>query len=287
MERVIENCVAEKSAHFVNGTFAKRFYQIAASLKKHPQLVEAELGQGFPFAKTNLDKDTELFCFTHTETSGGTALALDDIYEFSKKYPEALVAIDIVSSIPYVNLDISKFDCVLFSVQKGMGLPAGLGVLIVSPKALRKAESLEQKNYNTGSYHNFKTLQKEYLLNQTIETPNVLDIYLLNEVLRDMLKAGVENIRKQTEEKAALLYNYFEKHKKYQPFVTDKKLRSNTVIVIGTPDGSTPLLKYLKTKGFVVGSGYGEMKEKQIRIANFPAHTLQDMKHLLEVIKQY
>ncbi len=285
MERIIENCVADKSFHFVNGSFAKRFYQIALDLKKHPVLISSDIGKGFEVKKVKIPLRTEVITITHTETSGGTAFPLTDITYLRKTYPKSLIAIDIVSSVPYVNLDFQSIDCIFFSVQKGFGLPAGLGVLIVSPKAMKKALVLTKKGLNVGSYHKFQTLSEHAAKYQTIETPNVLGIYLFHKVLQDFLKKGVKQIREETDEKAKMLYDFFDSHPRFKPFVKDKRFRSNTVIVIGTPTGSKSILANLKDKGFTVGSGYGDMKEKQIRIANFPAIQRQDIKVLLQNFK--
>ena len=61
-------------------------------------------------------------------------------------------------------------------------------------------------------------------------------------------------------------------------------IRSKTVIVINTPNGSQELIKKLSEKGFVVDSGYKEYKDKQIRIANFPMHKSEDIKKMLKLI---
>src|SRR3982751_3913612 len=46
-ERVIQNLVEEKSFHLVNGSFSKRFYEIALQLNKKAEKVEVKEGQGF------------------------------------------------------------------------------------------------------------------------------------------------------------------------------------------------------------------------------------------------
>ncbi|MBI4080824.1 MAG: alanine--glyoxylate aminotransferase family protein [Candidatus Levybacteria bacterium] len=322
MERVIENVVQTSSLHFVNGAFAERFFKAAEELKKKPQKYEVPLGEGFHFnfrhsgkrterahpesldvgdagqarlAKASAERasmtgfdisaipsDTELLCFTQNETSTGVAIPMEDIYQIKKQHPEKLIALDIVSSAPYVTIDFSKIDITFFSVQKGFGLPAGLGVIIVSPQAFEKTKLLSEKGLNIGSYHNFLSLEQSSLKEQTPETPNVLDMYLLQKVVEDMLVVGIEKIRKETEEKASILYDFFEKTKN-KPFVKDTRFRSQTVILVQTLDGSKVVIEKLKEKGFIVGSGYGELKDTQIRIANFPAITKKDVESLLEI----
>ena len=105
------------------------------------------------------------------------------INSFKDKYPDALVVVDAVSSLPYPSFDFNKIDSVFFSVQKGFGLPAGLGVWIVNEKCLAKADKISKAGGSIGTYHSLPTLLANERKNQTPETPNVLSIYLLNKVV--------------------------------------------------------------------------------------------------------
>jgi phosphoserine aminotransferase len=287
MERIIENTVKKESFHFVNGSFAKRFFDIAEELGKQPKKVEVELGKGFDFAKIKIPKSTELLCFTQNETSTGVMLPAEEIESFKKLYPEKLIAIDTVSSAPYPDIDFTLTDIVFFSVQKVFGMPAGLGVMIVSPKSIEKSMFLQKKGMNIGSFHNFPTLKKWADKNQTIETPPVLEMYIFWKVLQDLEKIGIENLRKQIDVKADLLYDFFDNHPVWSTFVTDKTFRSPTVIVANIGAQQKKLKEYLQTNGMIVGSGYGQNKDTQIRIANFPALTLETIEKLLELLHNY
>lgn len=284
MERIIENCVEQKSCHFVNGVFSDRFRQNAQELNKKTQVFKVDLGKIFDFDNCEIDKDAELICLTHSETSAGVMIELENIYKIKKKYPDKLIALDIVSSAPYASPDFNKLDAVFFSVQKGFGMPAGMGVLMVNQKCLNKARSLQKKGLSIGSYHNFLTMNEYALKSETPETPNVLGIYLLGKVCADMIAYGIDKIRKETEQKAELVYNFFENRKDYELLVKEKTARSKTVINIETPGGSSPIIQKLATKGFIIGSGYGVFKDAQIRIANFPTHNKKNLEALLKLI---
>lgn len=286
MERTIQNCVEKYSLHFVNGSFSKRFYMMAQDLGKKPIKIEAPLEEGFNFKKVTIPKRTELICFTQNETSSGVLIPAEAISSIAKKYPDTLIAVDVVSSVPYVDLDYKLLDVVFFSIQKGFGLPAGLGVMVVSPRAIKKAEILLQKKINIGSYHSFPTLLHYAQKQQTHETPPLLAMYLLGNVVKDMQKKGIEHIRRETEEKAALLYDFFDHHDTLSAFVKEKRWRSQTVIVVDIQKAKKDVKKLLAEKGFIVGSGYGENKKTQIRIANFPAHSLADVHKLIEELKR-
>jgi phosphoserine aminotransferase len=281
MERVIENTVQKDSFHFVNGSFSKRFYETAHELGKNPQIVEVPWGESFDFNKIKIPVATELICFTHNETSTGVMIPLNEIYGIKKKNPKKIIAMDVVSSAPYVNVDYTKVDIVFFSVQKGFGLPAGLSVLIVSPMSFEKSMSLDKKGISTGSYHSFKEMQKYALKNQTPETPNVLDIYLLGKVAEDMNKIGIINIRSEIEEKSEMIEEFI-KESDYSYLAVNKQIRSKTIHVVKIPEGSKVFIEKLKKKGIVISSGYKDLKETHVRIANFPAHSIKDIKKLLQ-----
>lgn len=285
MERIIENCVETYSFHFVNGSFSKKFYEIAIDVKRKPEKVKVEEGEGFDFSNVRIPKKTELIAITHNETSTGVSVPLQDISTLSQAYPEMLIAVDTVSSAPYVNLDFSQVDIAFFSVQKGFGLPAGMGVLIVNERAMDKARFLKKRGVNVGSYHSFSSLLEKAENYQTPETPNVLEMYLLQKVTDDLLKKAITTIRKETEKKAKLIYDFFDQHPRYKPFVKEKKFRSKTTLVIDVKGDTKKILVKLAEKGFIVSSGYGKFKEEHIRIANFPSHKIQDIKQLLKRVE--
>jgi phosphoserine aminotransferase len=282
MERVIENCVEKRSLHFVNGEFSKRFYEAAQELKKSPEKTEAEPSEEFDFG-VKIPENTELLCFTQNETSTGTAVEMDRIHNIKKENPEKLAAIDIVSSVPYADVDYSLIDCAFFSVQKGFGMPAGLGIIVANEKTIEKSKSLMKKNLNIGTYHNFVSLLSSSQKSQTPETPNMLGIFLLGKIADELNRKGIANLRKETEEKSSLIYDFFDGHDSYRPFIQNRSIRSKTVITINVRN-SMETIKKLSEHNFIVGAGYKDYKDRQIRIANFPMHKIGDVRRMLEVI---
>lgn len=286
MERIVENTVEKKSFHFINGSFGKRWFETAVALKKEAKAYEVPFGEGFA-ESPHIEKDTELICFTHNETSSGVSIDPEFIYKVGRENPHALIAVDTVSSAPYVDLDYQKLDCVFFSVQKLFGLPAGLGVMILGPRAIQKADFLHKKGINIGSYHSFPHLVAWASKNQTLETPSVFHLYLLGKVVADMKRRGIQTIREEEEKKAQLVYDFFDKHPLYKPFVVKKEDRSITVIVVTLGEKTEAIKKKLKEQGLVVGGGYGPHKKTQIRIANFPAITKKDIQRFLKAITTF
>jgi phosphoserine aminotransferase len=280
-ERLVQNLVEQNSFHLVNGSFSKRFFEIGLQLNKKSVKVEVSNGSGFD-ASLSVPDGTELIAVTHNETSTGVSLPLDYIYDLKAKNPNALLAVDAVSSLPYPDFDYTKLDSVFFSVQKGFGLPSGLGVWMANDKCLAKAEGLLSKGISIGSYHTLPSLHSFAIKNQTPETPNVLGIYLLSKVINDMVRRGISNIRKETDYKAALLYHALEKHEDIKPFVADKTFQSKTVMVANCGDQTETLTKVLLEKGMQPGDGYGSSKKTQLRFANFPTHSKEQFELLVD-----
>lgn len=285
-ERIIQNLVEEKSFHLVNGSFSKRFYEIAIQLNKKPEKVEAKEGHGFD-ESISIPSSTELIAVTQNETSTGVSLPLETIYSYKAKNQKALIAVDAVSSLPFPDLDYTKLDSVFFSVQKGFGLPAGLGVWIVNDACVQKAEQLLAKGISIGSYHNIPGLKSNAAKNQTPETPNVLAIYLLNKVIQDFLMRGIVTLRRETEYKATILYQALEQHSLLSPVVKDKKFQSKTVIVADCQNHTERLTKFLQQRGLYPGDGYGPFKKTQLRFANFPAHSKEQYELLVDALTAF
>ncbi|GLU53315.1 aminotransferase class V-fold PLP-dependent enzyme [Dyadobacter frigoris] len=283
-ERILFSCVELESFHLVNGSFSKKFYDYSLGLCKYAHSQEKPMGEGFSASEVIVPEYAELICTTHNETSSGVQMPVSEIHKLKQKYPDKLIAVDIVSSAPYPELDFNLIDTAFFSVQKAFGLPAGLGVWIVNEKCLRKAEEIK-KQYSIGAHNDLPTLWKNAQNNETPATPNVMGIYLLGKIAEDFNKIGVKNLRKETEQKADLLYKFIESTNGFSSFVKEKRYRSQTVIVTNTDQSSAGIIKTIKEKGMVIGSGYGQFKSSQLRIANFPATSLEQVQSLIHELK--
>jgi phosphoserine aminotransferase len=254
-------------------------------LGKKPVKVEAPFGASFDLGGVSGDENVELVCVTYNETSSGVMLEAEMIDRIKERFPNALVAVDVVSAAPYLRFDVEQIDMLFSSVQKGFGMPSGLGFLVLNDRAAEKAHALSVKGIVTGSYHSFSSLISQGGKRQTPETPNVLGIYVLGKVCEDMLNRGIDTIYKETEEKAAYIYDALDAHPRMRPFVSNKAIRSKTVITASVEGASISYIERMKAAGYMIGSGYKEHKEAQIRIANFPAHTVEHVQDMIQTIQ--
>ena len=284
-ERIIQNLIIKSSHHFVNGSFSERFYDFTTAyhLKSTAQISDFS----HEFSEFNVPDEAELISITQNETSIGYSFNPEEIKNIRRNNPEKLIALDLVSAVPSISVDLSQIDTAYFSVQKCFGLPAGMGIWIVGPKCFEVSKAKASKNEIVGSYHSLAALKKNGDKNQTPETPNVLNLYLLKNVLKDMQLKGISSIQNETKYKAALLYQTFDQITELKTVIPYPLNRSKTVCVSEVHGGNKGLIEYLKSKQLIIGSGYGDFKDQHIRIANFPAHSKESIEMLMDEIGKY
>lgn len=283
-ERIGQNLIERESFHFVNGAFSSKFQNIVENLGKTALMEKAEEGTVVDVQKTLIPESSELISMTFNETSTGASHTMEDIKAMRNGFKDQLLALDVVSVTPSVEIDFSLVDTFYFSVQKCFGLPAGLGVWVFNDRCIKKSEELLNKGLSIGSYHCIPEYVKKEVVNQTPATPNVLGIYLLGKVLEDMNLKGVKQIRQETNYKSALLNHTVNESPYLSHFVSKEINKSKTTVVANTSVDSGLIVKALEEKGLVVGKGYGSLKNSQIRIANFPTHSKEQIEMLSDQI---
>lgn len=286
-ERIIENCVDSESYHVSMGAFSQRFAKISTQLgRKVHELVVAD-GSVPDFNAIEVPDSAEVITICLNESACGTAFPLETINALREKYPNKLIAIDGVSGVPVIPVNFRNIDTLYFSVQKAFGLPAGLGIWIVNERCLSKSKALEASGKVIGSYHRLPDMIGKAKEFQTAETPNILGIYSLAKVAGDMLEKGILPIRREIDYKSAILNQVIDAHPKLHHFVENEQHRSKTVKVIKTDFDSNLLIDYLKQRKIHVGTGYGAYKKEQVRIANFPTHSKEQMEMLVDLLEAF
>ena len=227
-------------------------------------------------------EDAELICITQNETSNGTQIKEHTILNLFNRYRDQLIAVDATSSMAGLNLKYIKADIWFASVQKCFGLPAGLGVLVCSPRAVFRAKEINEK----GHYNSLVTLYEKMLNFQTSITPNVLGIYLLNKVMEQ--REAIKTIDQHLLRRAQDLYQFFEEFTDFTLLVTNPELRSPTVIALqGKEKVVDEVKKQALRHDILLGNGYGAWAKNTFRIANFPAHTDEELDLLKRFFQTY
>jgi len=280
-EIIAQSLITKKSLHIYNGAFGEKWFEYTQRLVPGAKAIPFNKEEE-PDPKKLALKNAELICLTQNETSNGTQLSNKFISSIRKNNPDTLIAIDTTSSMAGIELNFKSADVWFASVQKCFGLPAGLALMVCSPKAIDKIKSIgENKHYNSLLFMN--EMMGKW---QTSYTPNVMGIYLL---MRVMKKADtIDVIHKKLTERYhawALLFHYSERLKL---FIENKEVRSITVLTItGLPDYLEKVKAAARKEGFALGEGYGAMKKGTFRIANFPAIKKKEIMKLMKFLIPY
>jgi phosphoserine aminotransferase len=287
---IVANTVKERSFHIVQGAFSAKAEKAAEYLYKQTTQCKTKLGEQCTTSDLQIPAGAEVINCCLNESSTGVRLAIDELGRLRKGYPEPLLAVDITSCAGAIEIPMELADIWYFSVQKAFGLPAGLGILMVSPRAYQKSVELEKSRDNLAGvwrWSNYVAAQQKHP-GQTIQTPNMFNIYLLEKQLTRFSEKGLKAIAADTARKAQIISGALSDNERFRYFVKNPANRSETVITVeGEINDIATLHKAAKKRGIVLGMGYGEIKNTTLRIANFPAHTVADMTKIAELLRSF
>lgn len=281
-EIILQSLVEKETLHIHNGAFGEKWAMYAEKIrgKKNTQRLSFDLNTlpNMEQISQNINSNTEILCFTHNETSNGTYLPNFFFQELKRNFPQPLIAIDATSSMAGIDINWKSIDVAFASVQKCFGLPAGMGIMIASPKTVEKAKDIAE---NT-RYNSFLNLLKHAQNFQTTHTPNVLSIYLLLKSLEEL--PNIQKTEKRLREQANMYYSLFEQKQEISYLIQNKAVQSPTVICISGKENYIQEFKEkTKKQNIILGNGYGAWKSTSFRIANFPAMSLPEIELFKEL----
>ncbi len=281
-EIISQSIVESASFHIYSGSFGKKWIGFAQHILPGSAGLKIQADEAIDVESLQISEAFDLIALTQNETANASQVPMEVIEAIGNKFPEKMIAVDTTSSMAGIEFDFSLADIWYASVQKCFGLPAGLGVLILSPKAIEKAE---RKGEN-GRYNSLNFMLENSRGYQTHYTPNVLGIYLLYRVLKDMPE--IQHIDTNLRDRMQKLENCIANTKSLRMLVTNDATRSTTVMgVTGPEEVITKVKNEAKAAGMELGSGYGPLKPTSFRIANFPAITNAEMDRLIEFLGKY
>lgn len=281
-EIIAESIVESASFHIYSGSFGKKWLNFAQHLNADTQSLKLDTETELDVAGLEIDEKFDLIAITQNETSNATEVSNELIRQVGKKFPNKMIAVDTTSSMAGIELDFAAADIWYASVQKCFGLPAGLGLLLLSPKAIEKC----QRKGEQGRYNSLGFMLENAANYQTHYTPNVLGIYLLKRSLED--RPEIQETDKMLRDRMRQLENTIAQSDKLMMLVQNPNTRSKTVMGIsGTEEFIKQVKKTAEEKGMQMGSGYGPLKPTSFRIANFPAITDGEFEKLLTFLKEY
>lgn len=280
MDTLLRNLVFKTTYHFVNGSFAERFFETAQQIGLEAKAQQTAWNASVAWETAQIPPETELIALTHNETSTGSMWPHGEISKIRLQYPQSLLAIDVASSFGAMKMNWTDADIWFGSVQKCLGLPSGLGFIIANPKALEKSKDVLKNKGGVASWQRFDVILKQITDFQTFETPNMLAIALL---ARQMASWNLTEIERDLEIKKNLLYTT---PLSWKPYIHDPKWYSSTVANF-VVDNPKEWHQKAQEAQFLLGQGYGKLKESCIRIGNFPSLDIAMTERLLKVLSTF
>src|SRR5436190_10365970 len=222
-EVIAQSLVQDKSIHIHNGAFGEKWFEYTRRLKPQAQALPFEVNDEL---KPLSFPDGDVICLTQNETSNGTEVSNKIIAAIAKSNPQPIIAVDATSSMAGIVLDFACADVWFASVQKCFGLPAGLAVMICSPRAISRMKDLAERDH-----YNSLLFMKEMIDKwQTSFTPNVLGIYLLWCASRQAGRIGQTEKKVRRRQKDWI--KFFKGSKDLQLYISNSAVRSRTVIAV-------------------------------------------------------
>jgi phosphoserine aminotransferase len=278
-EIIAQSLIKESSLHLYNGSFGEKWFNYTKKLNPNTKQCQFGLNEILPTDKIT---PSELICITQNETSNGTSVNNITLKKIRDSYQSSLIAVDLTSSLGGVKFNFEDADIWFASVQKCMGLPSGLGILICSPNAVKRAYEL---NFNL-HYNSIIANYEQMKVSQTTHTPNILGIYLLKNILTEI--ENITEIEKRTKNNLSYLQNELAKIPFLAFLTNNSQILSETVIALKIDENHIEKLKkHLLQNNIIIGNGYGEWKKNTIRIANFPQIEFSEFEQLIAILNRF
>lgn len=289
MQAALENCVARRVLVTTCGAFSERWFNIAQSLGLETDRLDTGWGNAVDpelladhlrSRRARYDAVT----LTHNETSTGVtndiAILSSVVHEES---PDTLVLVDVVSSlggIP-VQFDEWNLDVCLASVQKGIALPPGITVVAISDAAIARAE----KHPYRGTYFDFLEYKKQADSDGVPATPSIPHFYALAKQLDHIIREETLPVRFERHRKMRDMT--IARAAKYARLASDPAHASMTVTALEPSQVDAETIRYrMKERGFTLGGGYGQWKEKTFRIGHMGDIPLDSLEKMLDVLDE-
>ncbi len=289
MEMAIRNAPDGPILSLVNGGFSERFAQVAESCRRQVQRVVVPWGEAFDLDVVESalkSKGFSAITVAHSETSTGVLTDVRAVAQLAKRYG-VLAIVDSVSGAGGAELmfDAWGLDFLLTGSQKALALPAGLAFAVASSEYMERTRNVRDR----GFYFDILQYEKYAQKNQTPSTPATHLCYALEAQMGDIGREGIERRweRHLQMQEATITWveTFAERRGVELGIVAPEGSRSPTVTVVRLPEGlSGPeVSEAVKSRGFTIGGGYGDLKDTTVRIGHMGDHSVDGVKRCLHV----
>ena len=272
---LIDRC----SQHLVFGEFSSKFAEAAAAAPHvdAPVITSSEPGTHPVDVEV---ADVDVYALTHNETSTGVAMTP------VRPSTDALVVVDATSAAGGLAWSPADVDVYYFAPQKCFGSDGGLWIAACSPAAVERIERIGVSGRWTPQSLDLSVALTNSRQNQTLNTPALATLFLLNDQIRWMLsQGGLSWCTSRTAASASAIYGWAEARAWATPFVVDPAQRSGVVATIDLIGVSAnDVNAALRANGIVDTDSYRKLGRNQLRVGMFPAVPTSDVEALTACI---
>ena len=225
----------------------------------------------------------DVYAWPHNETSTGVSTAVTRVHGDEG----ALTVIDATSAAGGIDFSVHEADVYYFAPQKNLGSDGGLWFALVSPAAIERIERIAASGRYIPEFLSLKNALDNSRLNQTLNTPALATLFLLDKQLDWILSSGgLQWADTRTRESSQALYDWAEASAYATPFVADPADRSPVVVTIDFDESvdAAAVAKSLRANGIVDTEPYRKLGRNQLRVATFVSIEPDDVRQLIRCI---
>lgn len=277
-EAAVTNCLnpGDRVLAASFGQFSYLWIDMCKRLGLQVDVIDVEWGEGAPperyQAALEADKSHSikavLVCQNETATGVTSDVAAIRKALDAAKHP-ALLFVDSVSALCSIDFRMDEWgvDVCVSGSQKGLMLPAGLGITCVSQKALAAAKTATGRR----CYFDYADMVNANANGYFPYTPSIPLLYGLRESIRLINEEGLENIFKRHTYLAGGVRAAVQNGWKLKLCATAPKWYSDTVSAILTPPGTNAaevIARAFKRYNLALGAGLARVAGKLFRIGH-------------------
>jgi len=270
-----------RSENLTFGEFSSKFAQAAAApFLQAPHVISAPAGSR---SEVEILEGVDVYAWPHNETSTGVMAPISRVHGDEG----ALTVIDATSAAGGILFDAADADVYYFAPQKNFASDGGLWFALFSPAAIERVERIAASGRYIPEFLSLKNAVDNSRLNQTLNTPALTTLLLLESQLEWINgNGGLAWADARTRESSSTLYDWADAASFATPFVVDPAHRSQVVVTIDFDDAIDAALvaKTLRANGIVDTEPYRKLGRNQLRVATFTAIDPSDVRQLIASI---
>jgi len=277
-DAAVFSLIERRSQHLSFGEFGAKFAaaSAAAPFLDDPIVLTAPGGSRSTPEPT---EGVDVYAWPHNETSTGVMAPVRRVVGD----PGALTVVDATSAAGGALIDAAETDVYYFAPQKNFASDGGLWFALASPAAIERIERIAASGRHIPEFLSLKNAVDNSRLNQTLNTPALATLLLMESQLDWMAASGgLAWADARTRESSGILYDWAAASAVATPFVEVAEHRSQVVVTIDFDEAidAAQVAKTLRANGVVDTEPYRKLGRNQLRIATFTAIEPDDVRQL-------